>query len=77
MTLKSFYLEKAKYKISDSRGNQINLVINYWDGGYEIKYLKVTSLDTLEYINKKAKQIALKLLGKKHRVNFAYKFKKG
>ncbi|MEP7167295.1 MAG: hypothetical protein ABI758_04920 [Candidatus Woesebacteria bacterium] len=57
-----FYLNKASYIAVDEQGNTIDLEVNYWENAF-----KVTSS------NQELETYAIKLLTKKHRVNFIHK----
>lgn len=62
MKITKFYLNKASYIAQDTNGDRVDLIVDYWNNGFEL--------------NGKSEELeifAKKLLKKKHKVNFAYK----
>jgi hypothetical protein len=59
-----FTFDKAQYKVQDSEGNSVTLIMNYAGNSYEVEGIE----------NELVRQIALDLLAKKHAANFAHKF---
>lgn len=58
MKISKYYIDKAKYRAEDDRGNVIWLEVDYWNNKYNL------SKDNLELSS-----FAQNLLSKKHRVN--------
>lgn len=60
-----FYIDKAKYRVEDSRGTIIWVEIDYWRNTFKVSKP-----------NKKLEQLAKNLLEEKHKVNFVDKLLK-
>ena len=57
-----FYLNKASYIAIDAQGNNIDLDVDYWESKFEVSQK-----------NQELEKYAVRLLKKKHRVNFVSK----
>ncbi|OGY40359.1 MAG: hypothetical protein A2570_03735 [Candidatus Brennerbacteria bacterium RIFOXYD1_FULL_41_16] len=70
--IKTFIFNHAQYKMSDEKGNEIILKIDYKNNSYSLKNISKT-------VNKsfrtEARMIARDLLRRKHGINFADKLK--
>ncbi len=62
-----FLFQKADYYLSNEKGNELLLKVNYKNNTYLVKNLSVVNPD----LNEEAKKIAKNLLVRKHNVNFA------
>lgn len=62
MKIKKYYIEKARYRAEDEKGQIIWLDIDYWNNNFKL------SQDNLDL-----SVFAKKLLNKKHRKNLVYK----
>jgi len=67
-----FMVKEARYLISHGEGEPLTLVINYYHNRYR---LLVGKKRVSCELREKADKIAKVLLKRKHRVNYAYKFR--
>ena len=71
--INKFYLGIATYYVLDGEGNKVQLRLDYWNNKVGIENLTVIN-DQIIKLQNKAKVIGKNLLGRKHKVNFAYKY---
>lgn len=62
MKITKYYIDKAKYRAEDEKGEVVWLEINYWENSFKV------SKKNLEL-----EKFAKKLLIKKHRINLVHK----
>ena len=62
MKITKYFIDRAKYRAEDEKGNIIWLEINYWENSFK-----------LSNYNVQLAGFAKKLLNKKHKVNLVYK----
>jgi len=71
-TINGFYFDKAKYRLSDSAGNEIFLAIDYQHGEFElIEVIKAGR--GMGGLKKQAATVARGLIERKRNVNFSGK----
>ncbi|KKQ76748.1 MAG: hypothetical protein UT00_C0034G0003 [Parcubacteria group bacterium GW2011_GWA1_38_7] len=62
MKITKYYIDNAKYRAEDEKGNIIWLEINYWDNEFRLSKQNIS-----------LENFAKKLLSKKHRINLVHK----
>jgi hypothetical protein len=62
MTITKYYINNAKYRAEDDKGNVIWLEVDYWNNKFK-----------LSTVNSDLETFAKKLLNKKHRKNLVHK----
>lgn len=62
MKITKYFIDRAKYRAEDEKGNIIWLEVNYWQNSFK-----------LSQKNKQLSDFAEKLLNKKHKVNLVHK----
>jgi hypothetical protein len=67
---KSFVFEKARYVLSDGKGNRLLLTVDYKNNKHADVVIKKNGGGYME-LQKEAGKVARDLLERKHKVNFA------
>ncbi len=64
--IKGFYFQNAKYLVTDEEGDSLFMVMNYKDNSFKLETISGENVE----LKNETESVALKLLAKKHGVNF-------
>ncbi|HBC72444.1 TPA: hypothetical protein DCZ90_01345 [Candidatus Amesbacteria bacterium] len=71
--IKHFYFDRAKYRVSDGRGNEIFMEIDYKNGKFELPVVNFGERKGMQELKRAVGKLAAGLIKRKRNVNFSAK----